>query len=144
MDINDRIKDIRRSNLKRLINESGTASLFARKHQLDATYLSQIINGHRNLGEKSARNFEQKIGIPLGSLDAPSRTDTKNFDFKTATTCHTPFEIALLDLFRQIPEDQQPRLLGYIESKVEDILDKKTEEMGQERVKTPPQKQAKL
>lgn len=44
---------------------------FAVKHDLDASYLSQILNGHRNLGEKAARTLETKIGLPEGTLVSP-------------------------------------------------------------------------
>jgi transcriptional regulator with XRE-family HTH domain len=46
---------------------------FANQHGLDASYLSQILNGHRNLGEKAAMTLEQKIGLTAGTLVAPSR-----------------------------------------------------------------------
>lgn len=55
---------------------------FANQHGLDASYLSQILNGHRNLGEKAAANLEEKIGLPSGSLVNPAApevsTTTKN------------------------------------------------------------------
>jgi len=45
---------------------------FAEQHNLDASYLSQLLNGHRSLGEKAAANLEAKIGLPEGTLTAPS------------------------------------------------------------------------
>jgi phage repressor protein C with HTH and peptisase S24 domain len=44
---------------------------FANQHGLDASYLSQILNGHRNLGEKAAANLEEKIGLKGGTLVNP-------------------------------------------------------------------------
>ncbi|WP_408596620.1 multiprotein-bridging factor 1 family protein [Pseudomonas sp. PLMAX] len=44
---------------------------FANQHSLDASYLSQLLNGHRKLGEKAARTLESKAGLPPGSLVAP-------------------------------------------------------------------------
>lgn len=44
---------------------------FAELHHLDASYLSQLINGHRSLGEKAAANLEAKIGLPGGTLVSP-------------------------------------------------------------------------
>ncbi|UFH51350.1 S24 family peptidase [Pseudomonas sp. KNUC1026] len=41
-------------------------------HGLDASYLSQILTGHRNLGEKAAATLEQKIGLPAGTLVSPA------------------------------------------------------------------------
>lgn len=50
---------------------------FANQHGLDASYLSQILNGHRNLGEKAAANLEEKIGLPSGSLVSPGAGETQ-------------------------------------------------------------------
>ncbi|AZF48587.1 Transposase [Pseudomonas sp. R2-7-07] len=44
----------------------------ADQHDLDASYLSQILNGHRSLGEKAALNLEQKIGLTPGVLVNPN------------------------------------------------------------------------
>lgn len=64
MDINPR-----RSNLKQLTDASGSISAFARKHGFDPTYISQMLNGHRNIGEKTARKLEVAAGKPPGWLD---------------------------------------------------------------------------
>jgi transcriptional regulator with XRE-family HTH domain len=48
---------------------------FSDLHGLDASYLSQLLNGHRKLGEKAAANLEEKIGLPKGSLVSPPITD---------------------------------------------------------------------
>ncbi len=67
------IHQLRISALRRLI---GSASLkeFADQHDLDSSYLSQILNGHRNLGERAAANMETKIGCAAGTLVAPAAT----------------------------------------------------------------------
>ena len=44
---------------------------FAELHNLDASYLSQLLNGHRSLGEKAAANLEAKIGLAEGTLTVP-------------------------------------------------------------------------
>ena len=64
------IKTLRIEALRRVI---GTLSQkeFADLHDLDASYLSQILNGHRVLGEKAALNLEQKIGLVEGTLVRP-------------------------------------------------------------------------
>lgn len=62
-------RDIRRLALKLLIEQAGSTAEFARRHDLDATYLSQLVNGHRNMGERSARNIEAKAGLPAYWLD---------------------------------------------------------------------------
>lgn len=67
MDINI----IRLDALRREIRNFPTLVAFARKYGLDSTYLSQLLNGHRNLGEKAARNLETKLGWPPRSMDRP-------------------------------------------------------------------------
>ncbi|MCA4074592.1 peptidase [Pseudomonas kurunegalensis] len=66
MDINER----RIASLRTIM---GTLSQkeFAEAHDLDASYLSQLLNGHRKLGEKAAQNLELKIGLVAGTLTSP-------------------------------------------------------------------------
>ena len=44
---------------------------FAEEHDLDASYLSQLLNGHRRLGEKAAAKMERQIGLIQGTLVNP-------------------------------------------------------------------------
>ncbi|RMM27281.1 XRE family transcriptional regulator [Pseudomonas syringae] len=44
---------------------------FANQHGLDASYLSQLLNGHRKLGEKAAATLEEKINLHPGTLVNP-------------------------------------------------------------------------
>ncbi|MET0611609.1 XRE family transcriptional regulator [Pseudomonas caspiana] len=48
---------------------------FANQFGLDASYLSQLLNGHRKLGEKAAATLEGKIDLPAGTLVAPETSD---------------------------------------------------------------------
>ncbi|MER2098849.1 MAG: helix-turn-helix transcriptional regulator, partial [Pseudomonas qingdaonensis] len=67
MDINQQ-----RVNALKAVMAGASQKDFANQHGLDASYLSQILNGHRNLGEKAAANLEEKIGLPSGSLVNPA------------------------------------------------------------------------
>jgi hypothetical protein len=63
-------RSTRVENLKALVSAAGGIAAFARTHPgVDPTYVSQLINGHRNFGERAARNMETKIGLARGSLD---------------------------------------------------------------------------
>lgn len=66
MDINQ----LRVAALRRLIGGMQLRE-FADRYDLDASYLSQILNGHRNLGEKAAINLEEKLGLPAFALLYP-------------------------------------------------------------------------
>jgi len=72
MDINER----RIASLRKIM---GTMSQkeFAEAHDLDASYLSQLLNGHRKLGEKAALTLEVKIGLASGTLTSPPSEATK-------------------------------------------------------------------
>ena len=67
---NNSIPEKRTEKLKALIDQAGGLAKFARMYDgVDATYLSQLLNGYRNFGEKSARNMEARIGLPQGWFD---------------------------------------------------------------------------
>lgn len=78
-------RNIRVANLKRLVAAAGGTASFVRLHPgVDPTYVSQLINGHRSFGERSARNMEIKIGLDRGSLDiSPDVSSGGEWPFKT-------------------------------------------------------------
>ncbi|WP_038369705.1 helix-turn-helix transcriptional regulator [Brackiella oedipodis] len=64
------MNQIRVENLRYLVKNAGSIARLARLfHGLDATYISQLLNNHRNFGEKAARKMEQLIGLPTGWFD---------------------------------------------------------------------------
>jgi SOS-response transcriptional repressor LexA len=77
MDINT----VRLDALRREISHFPTLAAFARHYGLDSTYLSQLLNGHRNLGEKAARNLEGKLGWAPRSMDRPLDESGEDLDF---------------------------------------------------------------
>jgi len=66
MDINK----LRIDALRRLIGLK-KAKEFADQYDLDASYISQLLNGHRPLGDKAARTLEIKLGLQPGALVMP-------------------------------------------------------------------------
>lgn len=67
------ISQLRVEALRALIGNLKTKE-FADRHNLDASYLSQLLNGHRPLGDKAAKNLEDKIGLTGGTLLMPVRS----------------------------------------------------------------------
>lgn len=69
------IHDIRRFNLRRIIDNARTLEMakndsdFCDQYGLNPGYISQLIKGHRNMGEKSARNIENSLGLAEKTLD---------------------------------------------------------------------------
>lgn len=65
------IHELRLRALRWEIAKFPSIAAFARNYKLDVTYVSQLLNGHRNLGEKAARTLESKFGWPTMSMDFP-------------------------------------------------------------------------
>lgn len=59
----------RLNNLKAAMKDFRSKVAFARHYQLDATYLSQLLHGHRRIGERTARTLEEKLGWPRLAMD---------------------------------------------------------------------------
>lgn len=67
------ISQLRVEALRALIGDLKTKE-FADRYNLDPSYLSQLLNGHRPLGDKAAKNLEDKIGLTGGTLLMPARS----------------------------------------------------------------------
>lgn len=68
--------DVRRANLKRVVQELGGHAAVAKRLKLaGSSWVSQLIQGIRPFTEKTARKFEKGLGIPIGSLDVPRSLD---------------------------------------------------------------------
>jgi len=68
------IKEIRETNLRLLINETGLSQgAFAIKVDTAPAYISQIFSSttKRSLGSQVARKIELKLNIPKGWMDFP-------------------------------------------------------------------------
>jgi hypothetical protein len=64
------IKQIRVNRLKDFVESNDGAANMARKWpDLDPSYLSQLINGHRGFGEKAARKIEGICNLPINYFD---------------------------------------------------------------------------
>lgn len=55
-----------------------TQAEFAERHDLNASYISQILSGHRSFGERAASNMEKKIGLTAGTLSRPPLGDAED------------------------------------------------------------------
>jgi transcriptional regulator with XRE-family HTH domain len=72
-------QDMRIANLRaQRGGERGDIKAFAEAHDLNDSYLSQLLNKHRSLGEKAARKLEKQIGLPPGFLDEEPGTQNSN------------------------------------------------------------------
>ena len=60
---------IRKNNLIALVKDAGSKAALGRAYGIDPTFVSQITNGHRNMGEKTARKIEKGGGLMPGYMD---------------------------------------------------------------------------
>lgn len=90
----DEIMNIRRRNLQALIVQHGSASVLSRKlGYSQASYLYQILMGHRGLGENFARSVEHKLTLPSGWMDIAHEHETP---LPPMPTAHPPEQVELL------------------------------------------------
>jgi len=66
------INQLRIDTLRALIGNLKSKE-FADRYNIDPSYLSQLLNGHRPLGDRAAKKLEDKIGLTGGTLLMPAR-----------------------------------------------------------------------
>jgi len=67
------IHTVRLDNLRRLVDEAGSAGALARGAGSSAAYFSQLRSGHRRMGDALAARLERAAGKPRGWMDEPHR-----------------------------------------------------------------------
>jgi len=87
---------MRKDRLKQLIEAEKTTAAFSRKHGFDPNYLSQMLTGARNIGEKTARKIEAATGKPAGWLDDAAEIGKL-----------TEPESRLIELYRRAPYESR-------------------------------------
>lgn len=66
----EKLSQQRRTNLKQILTEQGGSASFAKKLDLSGpSFLSQMVNGHRVITEKTSRRIEQAAGKPEYWMD---------------------------------------------------------------------------
>lgn len=107
--------DNRRENLRRLIDEhDGPKELALKLGYRNASFLVQMAgpNPTRDVTEKSARSFEQKLGLEDGSLDWPpeGKKPTKATASRNAASpilsTDTSLTLDVIKLVGQVSEEQ--------------------------------------
>ena len=61
--------EIRLHNLRRIVSRYETHQAVASEAGLSGQYLNQLLSGHRNIGEKTARKIERALRLTPGELD---------------------------------------------------------------------------
>lgn len=123
------IKQLRVRALRRLIGQDPLKE-FAEKHDLDASYLSQILNGHRGMGEKAAAKMAAKIGVAESILVSPAfALEDESADADSLTGPASGSEVKasaaglVLDMLKG--KNLRPDQLSRIEQAVSDTIEDK-------------------
>ncbi len=100
------ISQLRVDALRALIGNLKTKE-FADRYDLDPSYLSQLLNGHRPLGDKAAKNLEDKIGLPGGTLLMPAHAaqEGSSLEIKPGPSLTKPFRWAHIQGIAQLKQD---------------------------------------
>lgn len=111
--------------LRQLVEQHDSIAQFANLFDLDASYISQLLNGHRTFGEKSAA----KIGVKIANN--PELFDTYSIDKPTnGQVIEEPSPLPaqqdltvtlrhakLIALFDALPESEQDEVLAELDKK---------------------------
>jgi hypothetical protein len=127
-DVKARMAEIRRRRFSELVSRSGKKVVFAERYGLNAAYVSQLITGHRNMGEGFARSLELKAGLPVGWLDQDDPPGSGAEAIQTVVTSPEPVaepassyltarERALIELFNSLPSEDQDKFFAQLEEK---------------------------
>ncbi len=69
------VKDVRRQHLATAIDKFGSIEALADATGTNPKHLSQLRNGHRNIGDRFARKLEAALSLAPNAWDAPSPVD---------------------------------------------------------------------
>lgn len=102
MDINH----LRVETLRALIGETSLRQ-FGDRYNIDPSYISQILNGHRPMGDKAAQKLETKIGLPGGTLLMPAHAvqEGTTLEIKPGPSLSQPFRWAYIKGIAQLKPD---------------------------------------
>lgn len=96
--MNEVDQEIRRERLAQEIGKEESVAAFARKYQVDATYMRQLLSKHRPFGEKAAKKLEHAMGKPDGWLSAPEDAEPT---------------VEIAGLMRLLTPEQRAQVIGF-------------------------------
>lgn len=121
------IADIRRTNLRTLIEQHGGVSRLSEKLGYSSpSFLVQQAgpNPSREVTEKSARRFEQKLGLPTGTLDQdPAQAQQASVAINTGVISDVIRLVGTLMAREQVPVPAPERFADLLALAVTDTLE---------------------
>ncbi len=107
----------RLQNLRRLVSDCDSQQAFADSDGLSVQYLNQLLTGHRNIGEKTARKLEQSLRLESGWLDHGS-----NDQLQVAAAVElSPRAVAVGLMFDRLSPDQQDAMQKIIDALAQSV-----------------------
>lgn len=101
--------------LQQLVLAAGGPAEFARKYSqdgadkpIDATYVSQILNGHRAFGDKARRNMARRAGMDENYFEPWQGVAQSRVVYNLWPALVTQ----IAEIARELPEHLQHQLLG--------------------------------
>jgi hypothetical protein len=131
--------------LRALVTKAGGPAAFARHYSrddadrpIDATYVSQLLNGHREFRDKARINMARRAGLPDDFFEkAPAEAgqpsppkvmqDAAVYDFKSNTTRQ------VVGIMNRLTEEEREKILNFaifIEREAERRPDNSTQRAG--------------
>ena len=105
------VKDFRRENLQRLLTGYRSQRQFADSADLAAAYVSQMVNGTREMGEDVARRIERALGLSMGWMDTDHELRPENEQIDVQILEHLPADqLKLLTDYRRLSPRYQEML----------------------------------
>ena len=117
---------IRLNNLRRLVAGYESQQAFAEVAGLSVQYLNQLLGGHRNIGEKTARKIEVALRLEVGWLDrgAERREDRIGANDQGAGLSRRALMMA--QMFDQLAPEQQDAMQTLLDA----LAQSKVSELG--------------
>ena len=117
---------IRLNNLRRLVAGYESQQAFAEVAGLSVQYLNQLLGGHRNIGEKTARKIEVALRLELGWLDRGTerREDRIGANDRGAGLSRRALMVA--QMFDQLAPEQQDAMQTLLDA----LAQSKVSELG--------------
>ena len=107
--------------LKALVDKAGGPSAFAEKHSKDpdenainATYISQILNGSRAFGDKSRKNMASRAGLPPDYFEITNEiNDSAALNYlEPALPFMAADELEVVALMREVDSEARRNIVG--------------------------------
>ncbi len=105
---------MRRSNLQRLLLRYDPQQALADAVGLSVQYLNQLLGGHRNIGEKTARKIEKSLKLDLGWLDHGDQQDALPANQGVGGLSQRAIKVGLI--FDRLSPDQQDAMQKIVDA----------------------------